>query len=385
MTKKIMPFLWFDDRIEEAVDFYVKTFKDASKGRVDHYPDGRLLTIAFRLHDQEFVALNGGPELRFNEAISFQIDCKDQAEVDYYWNALTADGGEESQCAWLKDKYGLFWQVVPEALPRLLGQPDRVAAGRVIQAMFKMQKIVVADLREGLGRRLASGLIPTSMTVLAARVDAWTRPSSSALSAGRLPDAVGGDAVVEKAMQHGLALDDALAIGLELPVAAGGDRGAAFDGDRGEGVVELDQQQVGHDEARAAADGGAREIPAGIEADRAAARGVVEARAGEGAARMLAEVDVLQQYPALLPFRVDEAPEGGAAVDPDAAFVAKLAGNLIGSAWPLLQRRGVDQPGRRPGFRCRNGRGEGGNSEENEDGETANGKHDEAPKQSGAH
>ena len=148
MTKKIMPFLWFDDRIEEAVDFYVKTFKDATKGRVDHYPDGRVLTIAFRIFDQEFVALNGGPEFKFTEAVSFQIDCKDQAEVDYYWNALTADGGEESQCAWLKDKFGLSWQVVPQAMVRLLQQPDRAAAGRVMQAMFKMQKIVVADLEK---------------------------------------------------------------------------------------------------------------------------------------------------------------------------------------------------------------------------------------------
>ena len=92
--------------------------------------------------------LNGGPQFKFTEAISFFVDCKDQAEVDYYWNTLTADGGEESQCAWLKDKFGLSWQIVPEALPRLLGGPDKAGAGRVMQAMMKMQKIIVADLEK---------------------------------------------------------------------------------------------------------------------------------------------------------------------------------------------------------------------------------------------
>ncbi|HEY9010408.1 MAG TPA: VOC family protein [Devosia sp.] len=148
MTKKIMPFLWFDDRIEEAVDFYVKTFKDASKGRVDRYPDGRVLTIAFRLFDQDFVALNGGDQYNFTEAISFQVDCKDQAEVDYYWNALLADGGEESMCGWLKDKYGLSWQIVPEALPRLLGNPDPAKAKRAMDAMMTMRKLDVATLEK---------------------------------------------------------------------------------------------------------------------------------------------------------------------------------------------------------------------------------------------
>lgn len=143
---KIMPCLWMDDRIEEAVNFYVSLFKDAEIHRTERYPDGRVLTMTFRLKDEEFMALNGGPQFKFTEAVSFVVDCKDQAEVDYYWNALTADGGEESMCAWLKDKYGLSWQIVPEALQRLLGGSDSEGAGRAMQAMLQMRKIIVADL-----------------------------------------------------------------------------------------------------------------------------------------------------------------------------------------------------------------------------------------------
>jgi predicted 3-demethylubiquinone-9 3-methyltransferase (glyoxalase superfamily) len=146
MTKKITPCLWFDDRIEEAVTFYVEVFKDAEIGKVDHYPDGRILTMMFRLHDQEYMALNGGDQYKFTPAVSFSVDCKDQAEVDYLWDRLLEGGGREDQCAWLQDRFGLSWQIVPEALPRLLGQKDRAAAGRVMEAMFKMQKIIVADL-----------------------------------------------------------------------------------------------------------------------------------------------------------------------------------------------------------------------------------------------
>jgi predicted 3-demethylubiquinone-9 3-methyltransferase (glyoxalase superfamily) len=146
MSKKITPCLWFDDRIEEAVKFYVEVFKDAEIGQVDHYPDGRILTMMFRLHDQEYMALNGGDQYKFTPAVSFSVDCKDQAEVDYLWDRLLEGGGREDQCAWLQDRFGLSWQIVPEALPRLLGQKDRAAAGRVMEAMFKMQKIIVADL-----------------------------------------------------------------------------------------------------------------------------------------------------------------------------------------------------------------------------------------------
>ncbi len=143
---KIMPCLWMDDRIEEAVNFYVRTFGDAEIRRTDRYPDGRVLTMTFRLRDQELMALNGGPMFRFTEAISLVVDCADQAEVDYFWNALTADGGAESMCAWLKDKYGLSWQIVPRQLGQLLGGSDRDGANRAMQAMLQMRKIDVAAL-----------------------------------------------------------------------------------------------------------------------------------------------------------------------------------------------------------------------------------------------
>lgn len=145
---KLMPCLWIDDRIEEMVDFYVKTFKDAEIRKVDRYPDGRVLTVTFRLKDQEFMALNGGPQFKFTEAISFTVDCDGQQEVDYLWDMLTADGGEESQCAWLKDKYGLSWQIVPRQLTEALSGSDRAGAGRAMQAMFQMKKIIVADIQK---------------------------------------------------------------------------------------------------------------------------------------------------------------------------------------------------------------------------------------------
>ena len=145
---KIMPCLWIDDRIEEMVNFYIKTFKDGEIHSTDRYPDGRIITMTFRLKDQEFMALNGGPMFKFTEAISFTVDCEGQKEVDYYWDALTADGGEESQCSWLKDKYGLSWQIVPKQLGELLGGSDRAGAARAMQAMLQMKKIVVADLEK---------------------------------------------------------------------------------------------------------------------------------------------------------------------------------------------------------------------------------------------
>lgn len=146
---KIMPCLWIDDRIEEMVNFYVKTFKDAEIRETQHYADGRIITMTFRLKDQEFMALNGGPEFKFTEAVSFSVDCEDQDEVDYYWNILTADGGEESMCGWLKDRYGLSWQIVPKQLNELIWQgADRAGADRAMQAMFKMRKIIVADIEK---------------------------------------------------------------------------------------------------------------------------------------------------------------------------------------------------------------------------------------------
>jgi predicted 3-demethylubiquinone-9 3-methyltransferase (glyoxalase superfamily) len=144
---KIMPCLWIDDRIEEMVDFYVATFKDAEIRDKTQNPNGGVLTIHFRLKDQEFMALNGGADFKFNEAISFSVDCEDQAEIDHYWNTLTADGGEESMCGWLKDRYGLSWQIVPKGVMDLVWDPKNTeGAARAQQAMFKMRKLVIADL-----------------------------------------------------------------------------------------------------------------------------------------------------------------------------------------------------------------------------------------------
>lgn len=149
---KIVPCLWMDDRIEEAVRFYVSVFGDARIINEEKYDDvvpgqkGKVMTMAYELEGQEFMALNGGPIFKFNEAVSFVVNCKTQAEVDYFWEKLTADGGAESQCAWLKDKYGLSWQIVPEALPRYLGDADPAKANRVMQAMLQMKKIDIAAL-----------------------------------------------------------------------------------------------------------------------------------------------------------------------------------------------------------------------------------------------
>jgi predicted 3-demethylubiquinone-9 3-methyltransferase (glyoxalase superfamily) len=143
-----MPCLWIDDRIEEMVNFYIKTFKDGEIHSTDRYPDGRIITMTFRLKDQEFMALNGGPMFKFTEAISFMVDCDGQQEVDHNWDTLTADGGDESQCGWLKDKYGLSWQIVPKQLPEALGGSDKAGAARAMQSMMQMKKIIVADIQK---------------------------------------------------------------------------------------------------------------------------------------------------------------------------------------------------------------------------------------------
>ena len=141
--------LWFDSEGEEAANFYVGLFPNSSVQGVTPYVggerDGQTMTVDFTLNGQRFVALNGGPHFRFSEAISFQIPCADQAEVDHYWDALT-EGGEESQCGWLKDRFGLSWQVVPTRLVELLSGPHPEGAGRVGQALMGMKKIVIADL-----------------------------------------------------------------------------------------------------------------------------------------------------------------------------------------------------------------------------------------------
>jgi predicted 3-demethylubiquinone-9 3-methyltransferase (glyoxalase superfamily) len=151
--QKITPFLWFDDQAEEAMNFYTSIFKDSKILSVSRYGDagpgapGTVMTATFQLNGQEFTALNGGPEFKFTEAVSFFVNCETQAEVDELWAKLTADGGEESQCGWLKDKFGLSWQIVPTALGGLVGGPDPVKAQRAMQAMLKMRKIDIAVLQ----------------------------------------------------------------------------------------------------------------------------------------------------------------------------------------------------------------------------------------------
>ena len=145
--KKITPFLWFDTQAEEAMNFYVSVFKNSKAGNVSRGPDGKAFIVNFELNGQEFIGLNAGPQFKFNEAISMFVDCEDQAEVDELWTKLTADGGEESMCGWLKDKYGLSWQIIPKALSELMGDPDHAKAQRVTQAMLQMRKIDVAGLQ----------------------------------------------------------------------------------------------------------------------------------------------------------------------------------------------------------------------------------------------
>ena len=146
--KKITPFLWFDTQAEEAMNLYVSVFKNSKVLGVTPGPNGIAQSVSFELEGQEFIGLNAGPNFKFNEAISFLVDCKDQAEVDDLWNKLTADGGEESMCGWLKDKYGLSWQIIPKQLGQWMGDPDPAKAQRVVQAMLKMNKIIVADLKK---------------------------------------------------------------------------------------------------------------------------------------------------------------------------------------------------------------------------------------------
>ena len=152
--QKITPCLWFDTQAEEAARFYVSVFKNSKIGKISYYgdtgpgPKDSVLTVAFELDGVQFTALNGGPVFQFNEAVSLQVSCADQAEVDELWDRLTADGGQPSQCAWLKDKYGVSWQIVPKVLIELISDPDPVKAQRVMAAMMQMTKIDIAKLRE---------------------------------------------------------------------------------------------------------------------------------------------------------------------------------------------------------------------------------------------
>jgi predicted 3-demethylubiquinone-9 3-methyltransferase (glyoxalase superfamily) len=151
----ITPCLWYDDRAEEAANFYCSVFKNSRITQVSRYPDagqeihqrpaGSVMVVAFELDGQPFMALNGGPVFKFDEAVSFQIMCATQDEVDYYWNTLTA-GGQERPCGWLKDKFGLSWQVVPSAIPRMMSDPDSSKAARVMNAFLQMKKLDIATI-----------------------------------------------------------------------------------------------------------------------------------------------------------------------------------------------------------------------------------------------
>ncbi|MDB5254743.1 MAG: hypothetical protein JWL92_119 [Candidatus Nomurabacteria bacterium] len=145
--KKITPFLWFDNNAEDAINFYLDIFKNGKIFNIRRLPDGKLFTAEFELEDQRLMVINGGPHnINFTEAMSLFVTCDGQEEVDELWSKLTADGGSEGQCGWLKDKFGLSWQVIPTALGDYLNDPDPVKAKYAMDAMLKMKKIVIADL-----------------------------------------------------------------------------------------------------------------------------------------------------------------------------------------------------------------------------------------------
>jgi predicted 3-demethylubiquinone-9 3-methyltransferase (glyoxalase superfamily) len=167
MPTKINPCLWFDYQAEDAARFYTGIFKDSKIVAILRYPDtgkeihgkpaGSVLTVAFELNGQTFTALNGGPIFKFNEAVSFQIECATQEEVDYYWERLSEDGDPEAQqCGWLKDKFGLSWQVVPKILPELLNDLDTAKSQRAFQAMLQMEKLDIEALQRAFDGRTAS-------------------------------------------------------------------------------------------------------------------------------------------------------------------------------------------------------------------------------------
>ena len=150
---RITPNLWFNTEAEAAAEYYVSIFPNSKITNVSHYTDagprpaGEVLTVEFVLDGQEFTGINGGPEFKFDEAVSFLINCADQEEVDFYWDKLIGDGGQEGQCGWLKDKYGLSWQVVPEGMAEVFNDPDKSKAERAMRAMLGMKKIDVAALQ----------------------------------------------------------------------------------------------------------------------------------------------------------------------------------------------------------------------------------------------
>lgn len=146
---KIMPCLWFDDRIDDAIKFYTETFKSAKVIDVTHQdPNGPAFTAVIELEGHRFMLLNGGPGREFNESVSFMIDCADQQEVDYFWNSFVDNGGEESMCGWCKDRFGLSWQVVPKQIYDTVLGPDKQGSARAVQAMMTMRKLDVAALQK---------------------------------------------------------------------------------------------------------------------------------------------------------------------------------------------------------------------------------------------
>jgi predicted 3-demethylubiquinone-9 3-methyltransferase (glyoxalase superfamily) len=152
----LTPCLWFDTEAEEAANFYCSVFPDSKITAISRFPNagqdihgkpaGSVMVVAFELKGQAFTALNGGPQFKFDEAVSFQVMCDTQGEVDYYWDALTKDGGQEGPCGWLKDKFGLSWQVVPAAIPRMMSDPDARKSARVMNAFMTMKKLDLAAL-----------------------------------------------------------------------------------------------------------------------------------------------------------------------------------------------------------------------------------------------
>jgi len=156
--QKITPFLWFDHQAEEAVDFYTSVFKDSKKGKVARYgagapaPEGSVMTVTFQIHGQDFIALNGGPLFTFSQAISFVVSCETQDEIDELWEGLSA-GGEPQQCGWLRDKYGVSWQIVPVTLGEMMQDRDREKSNRVMQSLLQMNKIDMRKLEEAYKQR----------------------------------------------------------------------------------------------------------------------------------------------------------------------------------------------------------------------------------------
>jgi predicted 3-demethylubiquinone-9 3-methyltransferase (glyoxalase superfamily) len=152
MQQKIVPNLWFDTEAKEAAELYVSVFEDSRVVNVTHYteagprPAGEVMTVEFELEGQRFIGINGGPQFPFTEAVSFEIECETQDEIDYYWEKLS-EGGEEGQCGWLKDRYGLSWQVVPTGMEEIFADPDKERAERAMRAMLEMGKLDIAALR----------------------------------------------------------------------------------------------------------------------------------------------------------------------------------------------------------------------------------------------